>query len=97
MPAVTRHIGLSLGADICWPLAFEQILADSKLELKIGADAIKFACERTTIEPFELQAGRKYDLVVDRLTHWLTIQREWIKKSVLMDGLYVYDNPWSGA
>ncbi len=22
MPAVTRHIGLSRGADICWPLAF---------------------------------------------------------------------------
>ncbi|HZN40683.1 MAG TPA: hypothetical protein VFD82_17900 [Planctomycetota bacterium] len=95
MPSVTRNIGLSLGADICWPLAFEQILADSKLELKIGADVIKFACERTTIEPFPLAAGCKYDLVVDRLTHWLVIQREWIKKSVLMDGLYVYNNPWS--
>ena len=95
MPAVTRHIGLSLGADICWPLAFEQILADAKLELKIGNDAIRFACERTTIEPFKLQQGCKYDLVVDRLTHWLVIQREWIKKSILMDGLYVYNNPWS--
>ena len=31
MPSVTRHIGLSLGADICWPIAFEDILADSKL------------------------------------------------------------------
>ncbi|MEO6593327.1 MAG: hypothetical protein ABIP94_01080 [Planctomycetota bacterium] len=95
MPSVTRHIGLSLGADICWPLAFEQILADAKLELKIGKDAIKFACERTTIEPFKLQAGCKYDLVVDRLTHWFPLQREWIKKSVLMDDLYVYNNPWS--
>ena len=35
MSAVTRNIGLSLGADICWPLAFEQILADSKLKLKV--------------------------------------------------------------
>jgi len=95
MPSVTRHIGLSLGADICWPLAFEQILADSKLELKIGKDAIRFLCERTTIEPFRLQRGCKYDVVVDRLTHWFPIQREWIKKSVLMDGLYVYNNPWS--
>jgi hypothetical protein len=95
MPAVTRHIGLSLGADICWPLAFEQILADSKLELKLGKDVITFACERTTIEPFVMQPGCKYDLVVDRLTHWLAIQREWIKKCVLMDGLYVYNNPWS--
>lgn len=95
MPAVTRHIGLSLGADICWPLAFEQILADSKLNLKVGKDTVQFACERVAVEPFRLQRGCKYDLVVDRLTHWLTIQREWIKKCVLVDGLYVYNNPWS--
>ena len=95
MPAVTRHIGLSLGADICWPLAFEQILADSRLELKLGKDVVKFACERVTLEPFALQQGCKYDLVVDRLTHWFALQREWIKKSILMDGLYVYNNPWS--
>ena len=79
MPAVTRHIGLSLGADICWPLAFEQILADAKLELKVGKDVVKFACERTTLEPYMLQQGCKYDLVVDRLTHWFALQREWIK------------------
>lgn len=95
MPAVTRHIGLSLGADICWPLAFEQILADAKLELKVGKDVVRFACERVTLEPFALQQGCKYDLVVDRLTHWFALQREWIKKSILMDGLYVYNNPWS--
>jgi hypothetical protein len=95
MPAVTRHIGLSLGADICWPLAFEQILADAKLELKLGKDVVRFACERVTLEPFPLQQGCKYDLVVDRLTHWFALQREWIKKSILMDGLYVYNNPWS--
>jgi hypothetical protein len=95
MPSVTRHIGLSLGADICWPLAFEQILADSRLELKIGRDTVRFACERTSIEPFRLAPGCKYDVVVDRLTHWFAIQREWIKKCVLMDGLYVYNNPWT--
>jgi hypothetical protein len=95
MPAVTRNIGLSLGADICWPLAFEQILADAKLELKLGKDVVRFACERVTLEPFPLQQGCKYDLVVDRLTHWFALQREWIKKSILMDGLYVYNNPWS--
>jgi len=95
MPAVTRHIGLSLGADICWPLAFEQILADARLELKLGADVVTFACERTAIEPVPLRPGCKYDLVVDRLTHWFSVQREWLKKCVLMDGLYVYNNPWS--
>lgn len=95
MPAVTRNIGLSLGADICWPLAFEQILADSKLSLKVGKDVIDFACERVGLEPFALEKGCKYDVVVDRLTHWFTLQREWIKKGVLMDDLYVYNNPWS--
>ena len=68
MPAVTRNIGLSLGADICWPLAFEQILADSKLSLKVGKDVIDFACERVGLEPFALEKGCKYDVVVDRLT-----------------------------
>jgi hypothetical protein len=95
MPAVTRNIGLSLGADICWPLAFEQILADSKLRLKVGRNQVDFACERVGLKPFMLNKGCKYDLVVDRLTHWFTLQREWIKKGVLMDDLYVYNNPWS--
>ncbi len=95
MPEVTRKIGLSLGADICWPIAFEEILAASKLKVKVGADVVRFTCERVSLEPFALQQPRKYDLVVDRLTHWYTLQREWIKKAVLMDGLYVYNNPWS--
>src|SRR5688572_16442128 len=95
MASVTRSIGLSLGADICWPLAFEEILAASKLSVKVGADVVRFACERTTLEPFSLRQPRRYDVVVDRLTHWFPLQREWIKKAVLMDGLYVYNNPWS--
>ena len=37
----------------------------------------------------------KYDLVIDRLTHWYHTSREWIKKAIIMDGLYVFNNPWS--
>jgi hypothetical protein len=37
----------------------------------------------------------KYDVVLDRLTHWFHTSREWIKKAVMMDGLYVLNNPWS--
>ena len=33
--------------------------------------------------------------MVDRLTHWYSTSREWIKKAVLMDGLYVFNNPWA--
>ena len=95
MASATRNIGLSLGADICWPLAFEGILAKAKPVVKNGADTASFAVERVTLEPFSLQDPCKYDLVVERLTHWFPLRREWIKKSILMDGLYVYNNPWS--
>ncbi len=33
--------------------------------------------------------------MVDRLTHWFHISREWIKKAVIMNDLYVFNNPWS--
>jgi hypothetical protein len=95
MAIVTRHIGLSLGADICWPLAFEEILAAARLELDLGHEVVRFACERVPLVPFTLARGCKYDVVVDRLTHWFALQREWIKQAVLLDGLYVYNNPWS--
>jgi hypothetical protein len=98
MAEVVRHIGLSLGADICWPLCFEGIM--KRLDLRIpdpdgSGDTVRFEVERVTIEPFDLRQPCKYDLVVDRLTHWYHTSREWIKKSILMDDLYVFNNPWS--
>jgi hypothetical protein len=56
---------------------------------------VRFEVERVTIEPFDLRQPVKYDLVVDRLTHWFHTSREWIKKGILMDDLYVFNNPWS--
>ena len=32
MGTVTRRIGLSLGADICWPICYEDILRELDLE-----------------------------------------------------------------
>jgi hypothetical protein len=92
---ITRRIGLSLGADICWPICFEEILRRLKLRIPTGGDTMTFECERVTIEPFDLQQPCPYDVVIDRLTHWYNISREWIKKSVILDDLYVYNNPWS--
>jgi hypothetical protein len=92
---VTRTIGLSLGADICWPICFEEILRRLDLELPIGGDRIRFEVERVMIEPFDLAQPCKYTVVVDRLTHWFHTSREWIKKAVIMDGLYVFNNPWA--
>jgi len=92
---LTRKIGLSLGADTCWPLCYEDIVKDLDLALPHGQDTLRFEVERVRIEPFDLQQKCAYDVVVDRLTHWYPLTREWIKKSVLMDGLYVWNNPWS--
>ena len=91
----TKRIGLSLGADLCWPACYEEIVRRLNLELQLGRSTVDFAVERVTVEPFSLRQGCKYDVVLDRLTHWFTTSREWIKKAVIMDGLYVLNNPWS--
>ncbi len=95
MAHVTRHIGLSLGADICWPICFEEILKRLKLTIAHQGDTLTFDVTRVTIEPFDLKQPVRYDLVVDRLTHWYHTSREWIKKAVVLDDLYVFNNPWS--
>ena len=95
MAEVTRRIGLSLGADICWPIAYEEIVRRLDLRVPHEGDTLRFEVERVTIEPFDLRQPCNYEVVIDRLTHWFHTSREWIKKSVVMDGLYVFNNPWS--
>jgi hypothetical protein len=95
MAVVTRRIGLSLGADICWPLCFEEIVRRLDLTVPSGKDKLRFEVDRVTIEPFDLRQPCRYDVVLDRVTHWYHTSREWIKKAVIMDGLYVFNNPWS--
>ncbi len=96
MSEITRNIGLSLGADICWPLCYEHLM--KTLDLRVpSADGgtVRFNVERVTIEPYDLKQPVKYDVVIDRLTHWYHTSREWIKKGVVMNDLYVFNNPWS--
>ena len=95
MAELVRRIGLSLGADICWPLCFEQMMKRLDLRIPHQGDTLRFEVERVTIEPFNLRQANKYDVVVDRLTHWYHTSREWIKKSIVMNDLYVFNNPWS--
>jgi len=92
---ITRRIGLSLGADICWPICFEQILGRLALAIPQGADTLAFEASRVTIEPFDLRQSVRYDLVIDRLTHWYHTSREWIKKAIVLNDTYVFNNPWS--
>lgn len=91
----TRRIGLSLGADICWPICYEGLLRQLDLKIPYGDDTLSFEVERVHIEPFDLTQGCKYDVVIDRLTHWYHTSREWIKKAITMNDLYVFNNPWS--
>ena len=91
----TKLIGMMLGADLCWPLAFEELLQRLDPVVKIGRREVRFATERITIEPFDLQQPCRYDVILDRLTHWHHVSREWIKKATLLDGAYVLNNPWS--
>lgn len=95
MADVTRNIGLSLGADICWPLCFEHIMRRLDLKIPLDEDTLRFHVERVTIEPYDLRQDVKYDVVIDRLTHWYHTSREWIKKGIVMNDLYVFNNPWS--
>ncbi len=95
MGEIVRNIGLSLGADICWPACYEGIVRRLDLRIPIEGDTVRFHVERVSIEPFDLQQPCKYDVVIDRLTHWYMSTREWIKKSIIMNDLYVFNNPWS--
>ncbi len=95
MANVKRLIGLSLGADLCWPICYEELVRRLDLNLKLNGDQVTFDVERLSIEPYDLQQPCRYDVVLDRLTHWYHTSREWIKKAVILDGLYVLNNPWT--
>ena len=95
MKQATRHIGLSLGADICWPICYETLMRRLDLAIPHDGEEVRFEVERVSIEPFDLRQPVKYDLVIDRLTHWYQTSREWIKKAIILNDLYVYNNPWS--
>ena len=95
MADVVRRIGLSLGADLCWPACFEEIVKRSDLALRVGGDTVRFEVERVTIEPFDLTQPVRYDMIVDRISHWYAPTREWVKKAIVHDDAYVLNNPWS--
>ena len=58
MAEIVRRIGLSLGADICWPLCFEHLM--NRLDLRVpdernAGDSIRFEVERVFIEQYDLR------------------------------------------
>jgi hypothetical protein len=88
---LTRHIiGLLLGNEEDWPVAFEEILRRLG---PVGGHA--FDCQRITIEPFSLRDKPRYVLVIDRLAYWYYHPREWLKKVAMMDGVYLLNSPFT--
>lgn len=95
MAEIPLTIGLSLGADLEWPIFYEDIIARLNPRIPRGEDTVTFRVERVTIEPFYLRQPVRYAVLLDRLTHWYHTSREWIKKAVVHDDLYVFNNPFT--
>ena len=91
----TDHlIGLLLGTEEDWPHAFETLLGRLG-PVAWGGATHRVTSERITIEPFDLRARPRYDLVVDRLAWWYFVPREWLKKVALMDDVYLLNSPFT--
>ena len=93
--ARTHPIGLLLGTEEDWSQTFEELIRRLDLSIEHGGQTHRFTTERVTIEPFDLRARPRYELVVDRLAHWYYVPREWLKKVALMNGVYLMNNPFT--
>jgi D-ala D-ala ligase C-terminus len=91
-----RHlIGLLLGTEEDWPTAFEAI-AGRLGDVRDGEGRTHaFDVERLTIEPFNLRADPRHELVIDRLAYWYYHPREWLKKVALTHDVYLLNSPFT--
>ena len=90
-----RHlIGLLLATEEDWPSAFEAVL-DRLGPVRYRGETHELTTERITNEPFDLRYTPKFQLVIDRLSWWYDLPREWLKKIALMDDVYLLNNPFT--
>ena len=90
-----RHlIGLLLATEEDWPAAFEAMIARVG-SIRYGSETHEFATERITNEPFDLRYSPPYSVVIDRLSWWYDLPREWLKKVALMNEVYLLNNPFT--
>jgi hypothetical protein len=88
-------IGLLLGTEDDWPTAFEAIMRRLGPVTDGTGGEHSFEVERVTIEPFDLRAKPRHDLVIDRLAYWYYHPREWLKKVALVDDVYLLNSPFT--
>lgn len=93
--AKNHLIGLVLGTEEDWPGAFEAIVRRLGGPIDYGGVSHTLLTKRVTYEPFDLRAIPQHALVIDRLAHWYTLSREWLKKVALMDDVYLLNNPFT--
>jgi hypothetical protein len=95
-PARPMHhlVGLLLGMEEDWPRAFETISRRLGAFSYHGAEHV-IDTERVRIEPFDLRAPTRYQLVIDRLAYWYYHPREWLKKIALMNDVYLLNSPFT--
>jgi hypothetical protein len=90
-----RHlIGLLLATEEDWPSAFEAMLRRLG-SIRYGGESHEFATERLRNEPFDLRYLPRHALVIDRLSWWYLLPREWLKKVALMNDVYLLNNPFT--
>jgi len=90
-----RHlVGLLLATEEDWPTAFENVLTRLGA-VSYGGENHEFPTERIVNEPFDLRYVPRYALVIDRLSYWYHVPREWLKKMALMDSVYLLNNPFT--
>ena len=87
-------IGLLLATEEDWPTAFENMLRRIG-DVRYRGETHEFSSERITNEPFDLRSDPRYALVIDRLSWWYDVPREWLKKTALMNNVYLLNNPFT--
>jgi hypothetical protein len=95
MSETTHQIGLLLGTEEDWPTAFETLVRRLGPIVDASGHRHRLETERITIEPFDLRARPRYELVIDRLAYWYYHPREWLKKAALMDDVYLLNSPFT--
>jgi len=92
--AQSHLIGLLLATEEDWPAAFEGVLRRLG-KVAYRGEKHEFPTERVMNEPFDLRYEPKYALVIDRLSWWYDVPREWLKKIAIMNDVYLLNNPFT--
>ena len=71
-------MGLLLATEEDWPGAFEAVLGRLG-PLRYGGETHELSAARILNQPFDLRSQPGYTLVIDRLSWWYDLPREWLK------------------